>query len=251
MAFTFIASAQGASESSGTTLDCNTGGSSGALNVAAGDSLVVWVKHEGASTTIAVADTGGGNSFTFDAADKQNHSNGDLSATFGYLLSASADASFVGRLTLGAARAFRTIQVWQFRPDAGETVTKDQSNDAQGSSGSISSGNITTTGTDVIVVGGYGEYTANNSSAHQIGGVNATAVMQSQTALANFTASWYRILSATMTGAATCTNSSADWIGAVIALKSEAAGGGGATDAGILLPANLRGRLGKLAGGFQ
>lgn len=225
MALTFIASAQGASEASGTTLDCNTGGSSGALNVQAGDLLVCWVKHEGTPTTIAVADTGSGNSFTFDAEDKEDHSNNDLSTSFGYVLEATADASFTGRLTLGAARTFRTIQVWQFRPDTGEVFTKDQSNSAQGSSGSINSGNITTTGDDVAVLGGYGEHVGNNSSAHQIGGVNATAVMQSQTAGANFTASWYRILSATMTnGAATCTNTDADWTGAIIAFKSESAG---------------------------
>lgn len=234
MAFTFVANSQGGSQNGGAsaTEDCTT-----SLNVQAGDVLVAWIKHEGAPTTIAVADTGGGNSFTFDAGDKVNHSNGDLSGTFGYLLSASADASFTGRLTLGATRAFRTIQIWQFRPDAGETVTKDQSNDAQGSSGTINSGNITTTGSDVIVLGGYGEYVANNSSSHQIGGVNATGVLQASAISVNFSASWYRILSSTMTnGAATCSNSSADWVGAIIAIKSEAGGGGGSlpTPVGII-----------------
>lgn len=219
MAFTFIASAQGAAEAAGTTLDTTT-----SLNVQAGDVLVCWVKHEGApSSTFSVADSTSGNDFQFDAGDKTDHSNNDLSTSFGYVLSASADASFTGRFTT-LSRAFRTIQVWQFRPDVGETVTKDASNDAQGSGTSINSGNISTTGDDVIVLGGYGEYTANNSSAHQIGGTNATAVLQSQSVGANFTASWYRILSATMSnGAATCTNASADWTGGIIALKSEVA----------------------------
>ena len=222
MAFTFIASQQGTSSSSGATLDASTG----ALNVAAGDLLVCWVKHEGSSTTLAVADSASGNSFTFDAGDKTDHSNGDLHTSFGYVLSASADATFVGRLTLGAARTFRVIQVWQFRPDSGETVTKDASNDAQGSSLAVSSGNITTTGDDEVVVGGYGEYVGADSETHQIGGVAATAVLQASTVAGEcFSASWYRILSATMTnGAATCAVLSSDWNGSIIAFKSATAG---------------------------
>ena len=221
--FTFIDNQQGSSNGA-TTVDC----SDGAMNVAAGDVLVVWVKHEGAPTTIAVADTGGGNSFTFDAGDKVDHSNNDLSGQFGYVLSAAADATFVGRVTLGAARTFITIQVWQFRPDAGETVSKDGSNTGQGNGTSMASGAINTAGDDVIMLGGYSEYVANNSSAHQLNGVNATGVLQASAMGSNFTASWYRILAATTTGAtATCSNSSSDWICNIIAIKSAAAGGGG------------------------
>src|SRR5262245_35366012 len=124
MAFTFIAAAMGANDTTSVlTLDTTS-----TLNVAAGDLLVTWIKHEGASTTIASAEAGGGNSHTFDAGDKVDHSNGDLSSAFGYKISATANAAYTGRATLGATRPFFSIIVFQFRPDASETVTKDTSN---------------------------------------------------------------------------------------------------------------------------
>ncbi len=226
MAFTFIAWASNASDgTSATTIDTAT-----ALNVAAGDLLATWVKHEGAPTTIAVADTGGGNSHTFDAGDKVNHSNTDLSATFGYVLSATADASFTGRATFGAAKPFRSIIVAQFRPDAGETVSKDTSATGQGNGTAVQSGTYTTSGTDEVTMGGYGEYVAATSSNHQINGVAADGVRKTDVTHGNnFTAAWYRILNATFAaGRSTCTaGSSGDWIGCGIAFKSVAGGGGG------------------------
>ncbi len=223
MAFTFIAWASNASDStSATTIDTTT-----ALNVAAGDLLITWAKHEGAPTTVAIADSVSGNSHTLDAGDKVNHTNGDLSATFGYVLSATADASFTGRATFGAARPFRSIIVAQFRPDSGETVTKDTSATGQGNGTAVQSGTYTTSGTDVVAMGGYGEYVAATSSSHQINGVAADAVRKTDVTHGNnFTAAWYRILSSTFTnGRSTCTaGSSGDWIGNGIAFKSVASG---------------------------
>ena len=219
--FTLIATAFGADGSGSTvsTVDTST-----SLNVAANDVLVDWCKHEGATTSMATAKTTGGNSGTFDAADKVTHSNTDLEAQFGYVLAASADATHTRRLSLGAARSYVSLITHQFRPDASETVSKDASNIGQGNGTAISTGNVTTTGTDAAGVGGYGEYVANVSSSHQINGVAATGVVHTNS-IANFTASWYRILSATFTGNASCSNSSGDWVAGIIVLKSVAAGG--------------------------
>ncbi len=220
---TFIAWASSADESGGavSTLDTTT-----TLNIALADVLVDWCKHEGTTTTFATAKTTGGNSGQFDADDKVTHSNSDLEAQFGFVLSAAADATHTRRMTLGAARTFPSLITAQFRPDAGEVITKDTSNTGQGNSAAPTSGNITTTGLDYLVMGGYGEYIGNRSSAHQINGVAATAVRDTDvTHGLNFTAAWYRLPGATFAGGhANCTNASADWICNIIAIKSEPAG---------------------------
>lgn len=244
MACSFIAATGNTSDAGVSTLDA-----SGALNVAAGDVLVVWAKHEGANTTFAMAKDAGSpaNTFTFDAGDEVNHSNGDLNGAMGYLLSAAADASATFRLTLGASRAFTRFVLMQFRPDSGDTVTKDTSNTGQGTSLTPTSGAITTTGTDEIVVGGYGEYDNVTTASETINGVAATEPTGSPQAV---TSAWYRLLSATFTGGTAAANIgvSRDWICNVLALKAEAAGGGGVV--GPLLGGHLvqRGILqGRLA----
>jgi hypothetical protein len=227
VAFTFIASAGGTNDASGTTLDC-----SGSLNVADGDVLVAWCKYEGAgAATMAVAKSTGSpaNTFTFNATDRKDHSNNDLSGGFGYLLSAAADATATFRLTLGAARVYRRLIVMQFRPDAGETVTRDTGNSAQGSATTVASGAITTTGTDEIVCGGYGEYLAATTTSEL---VNAGAAIEpAASPQGSYTSCWYRILTATfVAGQATASFvGGGEWVCAAIALKSEAAVGGRTT----------------------
>lgn len=224
MALTFVALVTG---SEGSTSDTTVDASS-SLNVAAGDVLIAFCKNESGSTTFAVAknDGSGDNALTFDAGDKVVHSNASLQASFGYKLSATADAAYTPRLTLGAARDFKWFKVLQYRPDAGETVTKAASAAGQGNGTTISSGNASPTLTDGIAVGGYAEFVANNSANHQINGT-ATGVTVSQVGdTLNWGAVWRKeAFSSGFTGAATCTNLSADWIGAIIAFESAAAGG--------------------------
>ena len=212
MAFTFVAAVGNFAAGAGTTLDATA-----SLNVADGDVLVAWAKHEGTNGTFAVAKTTGGNDFTFDAGDEMNHSNNDLNGSMGYLLSASADATFTPRLTT-ESKAFRALHVLQFRPNASETVTKDGSNKAQGNISGVSSGNITTTGTDGIAIGGFASYSSSVTETEEINGVSATSVADQD----NCTA-WYRIVTAGFTGAATAsTGGGIEWICAAIAFKSEA-----------------------------
>ena len=171
MSFTFIAAVSGGNDAAGTTLD-----TSSSLNVAAGDTLAAWCGHEGANGTFAVAKTTGGNDFTFDAEDEENHSNGDLNGSWGYLLSAAADATFTGRFT-SSSREFRRIIILQFRPDSGDTVSKDGSAAGQGTSTAANSGNFTTAGTDGMACGGYKEYTSATTSSELINGGAATPVV--------------------------------------------------------------------------
>jgi hypothetical protein len=215
MPLTFIAAVGGFDQTAGTTLDATA-----SLNVAAGDLLIAWCKHEGAVGTFAVAKTTGGNDFTFDAGDAVSHSNNDLHGSFGYRLSADADATFTPRLTT-PSRVFRILLCAQFRPGAGDTCTKDTSNDNFGTGTALTSGNITTTGTDEVVMGGYGPYTSTTTSSETINSVAATEPSPSPQDNGSF---WYRILTSTFTGgnAAGTLGASADWIGAVIAIKAAA-----------------------------
>ncbi len=232
MALTFIAMAVGTNAGSGTTLD-----TSASLNVAAADLLIAVGIHDGATTTIAVAKDSGSpaNTFTFDAVNILEASFNDLYLAQGYVLSAAADATATFRMTLGAARAFRSIFVLQFRPGAGDTVTKDGNGAiAQGAVAAVSSGNFDTSGTDEVVVGGYADFSGQNTGSELINGVAATEPTGSPDA--NFSSVWYRILTASFTGgAATATLAGAgDWLCGGIAFK--ATGGAAAPNVPVPMP---------------
>jgi len=221
MAWSLIASAENDADAAGTTLDTLS-----SLNVAAGDLLVAWCKYEGANGTFAVAKDSGSpaNTFTFDAGDEVNNGNGDLNASFGYVLSAAADATATFRFTT-ESRSFRGVIIYQFRPDAGETVTKDASNVGSGFGiGTVASGTIDTSGTDEVVFGGYAQYTGQTLSNREINNVAADGFEDNGSTDHSV---WYRILSATFSGgtAEVTQDVTQAWICNVIAFKSEAASG--------------------------
>lgn len=220
MSFSFIAAVGNYDVTSGTVLDA-----SASLNVAAGDVLVAVCSHQTeGNTSFAVAKDAGSppNTFVFDAADTIHHSNLDMHSAIGYLLSAAADATATFRLTLGVAKIARSIIVLQFRPDTSEVVTKDASNVAEGTGTAPASGNITTTGTDEIAVGGCVSYNLLATSSEQINSVAATEPVGSPQTT---TSAWYRLLTATFAnGQASATLGSGDWTCHIIAIKSEAGG---------------------------
>lgn len=222
MPFTFIDAAGATIGTPVTTLDATT-----SLNVAAGDVLVVWCAHDaGGVLTYAVAKNSGSpaNAFTFDAGDMVNHSFGKPHASFGYLLNAAADAAATFRLTLsGTGDDEVSFIVMQFRPDAGETVTKDISNVGQGTGDPPVSGNITTTGTDEIVCGA----DVSSTGVHQNELINGVAATVPAASPKGGIHCWYRILTATF-AAGNATEDfagAARWICNIIAIKSVAAGG--------------------------
>lgn len=200
MAFQYIASANGQSASSVSTLD-----TSSSLNVAEGDLLVACVKYlMGTQTTEAVADTDGTtNTFTFDSADRNTTTN--TCAAIGYKLAATADSSATFRVTLGAARSYVSIIVLQFRPTSGYYAWKDQRNSSTGSSNSASSGNITTTSAGEVVIGhAVQAYDINTCTNEQINSVTADGYVRT-TGSNGVASAFYRIVTATFTGQATST----------------------------------------------
>lgn len=211
MSFTFIASAEAEVDTAGTTL-----AASSSLNVATGDLLVAWCKHESTNGTFAVSD-GGSNTFTFDAGDEINHSNADLDGSFGYRLSGVANATATFTLTT-ASKPYRRILVWQFRPDSGDTVARVAGATGQGTSTTPTSGTISPSGTDLVVLGGYGEYSVGAVTGEVINGVAADAV---QDVGISRTCSWYRLLtSGFSSGTAACVIPSAAWICTIIAFSA-------------------------------
>ena len=213
MALTFVASAENFADAAGTTLDCSS-----SLNVQAGDLLVAWCKHEGTNGTFAVASSVGTNNFIFDAADEENHSSLDLNASFGYRLSAVADAAATFRLTT-QSKEFRGLIVWQFRPDTGEVCTKVAAAEGQGTGTSAASGGISPSDGDLVVFGGFAHFDAITLSNRAINGVAADAF---EDAVATDFSSWYRILTTGFTnGTATVTQDlSIDWICNIIAFQA-------------------------------
>lgn len=216
MAFAFVNSASNfdSSGGTGTTLDI-------AYTATAGNLLVAWGKHEGAAGALTFDRSVGGEAFSLGTLT--DHSNTDLHARFAYLL-ACTGGSATYRMTT-AARTFRSFHLWEFSYTG--TAALDVQNTGQGSSAAATSGNITTTTTDEVVLGGYGEYSSSAITSPQINGVAAAGSIIF--AAGNFTASWYRILSATFAGGhANCTNPNADWICNVISFGIGVGGGGGA-----------------------
>jgi hypothetical protein len=216
----YMGSWTGNNAASGATLDIST-----VMNVAAGDLLVGWIKHESTATTYAIASVSGSpaNTFTCDGADVNDNAVG-LHTQGCYVLSAAADSSATFRATLGAARTFRNLVVMQFRPVSGKTVAKDTSNDNQGSGTSTSSGTITTTGTDEVAAAFLGEFQPSSSSAWQINSVSAAPIPYASPI--DSSSFWYRILTATFAGGqSTATVTAVDWNEHLMAFTATNAGG--------------------------
>lgn len=198
------------------------------LNIQAGDLLIAWCRYNGGSIPVfTVQKTSGSpaNTLQFDAADQENGGGGQLSGAFGYVLAAAADATCTLRCTATGNPDRLAFIALQFRPDGGETVSRDTGNNGQGTSNIPASGNITTTGTDEVVLGGYGDFGNFNTSTEIIDAVAATEPAASPQ---DFTSVWYRILTATFTNgqAAAQVASAVDWVCGIIAFKSVTVGGG-------------------------
>lgn len=234
MAFAFVDAKGNSADANGGTLNA-----SASLNVAAGDSLIWLFKFEGdgqqggtdVTTTAGKSGSLGTNGATFPAAGRLEHANGDFNYVMGYTLSCTADATFTPSFVLGSNRPFRTLICLQFRPDSGDTVTFETALVGSGtSSGTLSSGNISPSGTDLVAVGGYGHYTSTTPDTMVINGVAGTEPAASPQP-AQGSRAWYRAgISGWTNGAASLNNGvSIDWLVGIIVLKAEAAGGGGRT----------------------
>ena len=199
MAFTFI---QGNSAESGTTVTLT--------GVTAGNLIVIWIKWEDGAGTATVSD--GTDSFTMATA---GNSGSGPAGQFGYLLSSSSgDKTY----TITAPGSFQRFRVAEFSYSG--TIVADAENIALGTSSSPASGNIATTGTIELALGGYGEYTANALSGMQINGQAYDNVSGG-----SYTKMWNKSFSSTFTGQASATlTPSSEWVCSVISFKESGGG---------------------------
>lgn len=189
--------------------------------VAAGSLIVVYVTHEGAATTITVSD---GDAYTARTKVTASAAGNDLHGQFFYILtSSSGDRTITA--TFAAARAFRSITaVVATYTGAAAYDTEPSGGGTSGSSTAINSGNFTTTGTVGLIVGGYGPYSGNTTSAPLINGVAAGAAKTANDDISDpYNAGaliWARVTSGTFTGAASATLGGSDvWMCNAVAFK--------------------------------
>lgn len=118
-------------------------------------------------------------------------------------------------MTIAAARPYR--QMFVFEVTHASTLVFDSSNRSTGTGTAVSSGNITTTGTEEINVGSYGDYSGGGLSAMQINGVAADGTL---TVSGGFDRGWHRRTTATYTGQATATSDTGgEWSSHIISFK--------------------------------
>lgn len=215
MALTFVKSAANSADGSATTMTVQL------ATVTAGNLIAVCVEHEGSATTSSVSD----GTSTLTAKTLKSHSNDDLHCRWFYILSSVANGTVTYTVTLGAARLFKRMHAYEFSySGTAQFDTEPSGGGGAGTSAAPSSGNMTTTGTDEVVLAVVKEYGETFSSPL----INAVAADGSQSNPPSADISWYKIFTGTFTGAATCTASgSIEWVVAAIAFNT--GGGGGST----------------------
>jgi glucose/arabinose dehydrogenase/PKD repeat protein len=202
--FAFARSGAASSDGDGTSLTLQLTG------VGAGDLIVVYVKYEGSATTATVSD--GASTFAADTA--VHAANGDLHGQFFYALAAQASGTVTYTATWAASKPYRKLFVYEYS-HTGTVATFDVSGRATATTGTLNSGAVTTTGTDEVAFGSYGEYDASTTSNEQIGGAAADQVRRQA-----YAAVWSKAFASPFTGAATATGNSSTWISNIIAFKT-------------------------------
>ena len=179
-------------------------------NVQAGSLIVAFAKWEGAAgSTVTLSD----GTSTFSADVQNDAANGDLHGRFFYLPASVKTGTVIYTASWSQARPFRRLAVYEYRAGGG-SVAFDASNRATATTGSLITGNVTTTGLDEIAFGAYGEYDVTTTTGEQIGGLAADQVVR-----ASFVSMWSKRFTGAFTGAATATGNSTPWIGNAIAFK--------------------------------
>jgi hypothetical protein len=194
-------------------------------SIQAGDLIVLYFGDD-TSTTISVSD--GTSSLTTTSLAGFA---GQFGA-FAYLLSSVATGSVTYTVTYGASVGDRTIVGFAFRPLSGATVSKDGTEqfESVATGTSVTTPNITTTGTDGVAVGAVAQDNVATPSAQQINATNADGTQTGGI----IGSGWYKTYTSGFTGNATATlSASAKHIGALIAFSQ--VGGGGSSSRLILL----------------
>jgi len=131
------------------------------LNTTGYTHLIVFVKHEGASTTITAADNKG--SGAYNGLTIEDHTNGDLHSRLLWVKLGTPGTSTDVTVTFGAGRPYSRIAVWGVTSGTGELALDAQSNN-EGTTTAIDAGSLVTTAATVSFMG-VGEYSSRNYTA--------------------------------------------------------------------------------------
>ena len=182
--------------------------------VTAGNLIVLWVKWEGTTTGGATVSDGTTSLTMGTLSDPGDNTVGQ----FAYLLSANG-GNKTYTVTFPTGATFPRLRIAEFSYSG--TISLDAQNIGSGDSAAPASGNITTTGTDEIVLGGFSESALVTLSSPLINASAATFVVGGV-----HTKMWYRIVTSTFTGNASATSdTSSFWVSNVIAFKIASASG--------------------------
>ena len=200
----------------GTFVQSNTSDTVTTVNltgVGAGNLIVLWVKWEGTTSGGATVSDGTSSLTMGTLSDPGNTAVGQ----FAYLLSANG-GNRTYTVTFPSGYSYPRLRIAEFSYSG--TVSLDAQNIGSGNSTACASGNIATTGTDEIVLGGYAEYSSNVLSSPLINGAASTFISGG-----TYGKMWYSILTATFSsGNASATlNGNSNWVCNIIAFKVTAA----------------------------
>lgn len=215
MAIAFVSVGSGASSAASATQALS------AIALASGNAQIAAGKWETAGNMTAPTDTAGN---TFSLTTQQAYAGGAAFVCGAYVVNCAPHATNVVTLNFSSASAdWHQGAVGQYSGVATSSPL-DQQTVSSGTVSPASSSNITTTNANDVAVGWFGTFTGTTFSSEQIAG-SASNI--------RYTGSDFefidRIVSATFTGAATCTIlPSGSWGAAIVTLK-EAGGGGGFT----------------------
>jgi hypothetical protein len=219
MSMTYVAGVSNAATGSGTTLDC-----SATLHVEIGDLLIGVGVWEDTSRVGTIADSDGSTNvltmLTLAAGPTTKNY-----MRFGWKVADTHVEAETFRLTLNGAATYRAIMVMQFRPDAGDTLSVEAGpSPVAGSSTASSSGDITVSEADNVVVSCHKNWTIKTYSGILIGGAAVTGTV---TPTGGWACMSYMLgVSGTVDGDATL-SANADWLSDILAIKSIAAEEGG------------------------
>lgn len=240
--FTFVASASGGSDPSGTTVS-----TSSTLAVQNGDLLITLVSFEdgNGAETVSVTDNGNLNPHTITAGDAAYETTNLTSVYPFYRLSGVTNPTATFTASINAARAFKRIIVMQYRPPTGAVVSKDitgtrkATGTGNGTISNITTGQFSTTGTHVVVCAMEAIYTGGTHSISQINQVAAEDTKQQNGAY-----QWCGRQTSPLVNAVATTQYSASRQWAATAIAFQAVGGTFVDTDPPLAPTGLAGTIG-------
>lgn len=205
MSFTLVNSAATSNNGSGSSLGVALSGTP----VSAGDLVVVTASCGGAGIGIDSVSDG---TTTFSTLTQLTSGNNGARIRGFYLLASVATGLPTYTVTFSANCTSRSITVYIFTPTAAVTFDQQNGTEVIASTNGVS-GNVTTTGTDEMVLASQMNENQSASSSEQINSLAATGSINSGT---NHTL-WYLAFASTFTGQATETIGSSTRILTIIA----------------------------------